>query len=349
MIYLGQYNWRDSGPTIPTQIWYEKYRSGTTMFYRFQVRMWLDSYSWYNDRIRGIHVLNGSTVHNALIKGDTSYNGWDVSIITPWFGVANKITGTTPYSLQIYDDNTGGGSKTFSFNLNIDSATPIISIYEVSRTHNSITLGYNSSGPTTPTSVQVNNGGTILGTYTGNPFTITGLIPSTTYSDIKAYGYSAAGWGAVSNSLSIKTYPSPVTISSTSVSNITPFTCTLGMTVSNSSDANTSEYSIYDSTGNTLILGPYTYTPAQWFASISNLNPETIYQVKFRVQTKESLVWSEYSTRNFSTLTDQAQGWFKINSVWVKGKLYIKVSNIWREVKNAYIKVNDTWKETTNN
>jgi len=136
MIYLGQQLWRSSSPTINVQFWYEKYRNGTSMFYRLQTRMWLNSFSWYNNRIRGVYNLNGSVVYNNLIKGNTTSTnkGWDVTVVTPWFEVGNKITGTTPYSLQIYDDNTGGGSVTYNFNPDIDSATPIISIYEVSRT-----------------------------------------------------------------------------------------------------------------------------------------------------------------------------------------------------------------------
>lgn len=348
MIYLGQYIWYSGPPLINVQIWYEKSRSGTTQNYRFKIRMWLDSYSWYDNRIRGVHTLNGVQVNNDLIKTYTS-GTWDVTVTTPWFNVANKVTGTTPYSLRIYDDNDGSGSVTYSFNLDIDSATPIITIYEVEHTHNSITLGYNSSGPTAPTQVQINNGNVVLGTYAGNPFVVTGLSSDTTYNDIKGYGYSSAGWGVVSNSLSIKTYPDPVTITSTNISDINPFGCILSMGVSNINNTQSTEYSIYNSAGDTLITGPFIDTPGQFSKTISDLNPETSYQAKFRVRTKESLVWSDYSIANFATITDQSQGWIKYGGNWVKGKVYIKNNSIWSEAKKTYIKVSGTWRETVNN
>ena len=349
MIYLGQQTWHASSPTIYAQFSYEKYRSGTSMFYRFQTRMWLNANSWYNDRIRGIHYVNGAQAYNGLIKGSTTTSGWDVTITTSWIEVPNKLTGTTPYAITIYDDNTGLESSTYSYTLDIDSATPIVTISEVSRTNNSITFSYVSSGPTEPTSIKLTNGTTTIGTYTTNPFTATGLSPKTLYGDLKAYGYSAAGWGVASNSLSITTYPNTVTISSVSVTNIGIDACLLSLVSSSSVDTYSTEYSIYDSTGNTLLLGPYLFVPASWTKSISSLTPETGYVAKFRVRTNSSLIWSGYSSSNFSTLTDQAQVWVQISGTATKGKLYVNAGGTEKEVKKVYVNVDGTWVESINN
>jgi len=348
MIYLGQKTWIASSPTTYAQFWYEKYRSGTSMFYRFKVRMWIGTYSYYNNRIRGIHNLDGSQVYNTLIKNTTS-GSWDVTVTTPWCKLEDKLTGSTAYAIRIVDDNNGSHDTTYNFTLGVDNATPILNISYNSKTYNSITINYTNSGPTDATTIRINNGTTVLGSYpAGSPITISGLSPKTTYSDLKAYGYSAAGWGSVSNSISVTTHPSPVSVTSPTVSNITPFTCTLMMSSSSAIDTYSSEYSIYDSTGVNLIQGPYVNTPEVWSKDISGLDAETTYLAAFRVRTNDSLTWSPYSTVSFTTTSDQAQIYMKISGTWIKGRLYAKVSGSWVVVKKAYRKVSGSWVEAIN-
>jgi hypothetical protein len=329
-------------------------RNGNSVSFTFDIHVnYTGSWSkngagaWYGSDYRKCNASNASYNYDYYASsGGTSqgsnffsYSGTvntnDTSVAIT-IGFANKAT--SPITPLIY----------VTYYIPIP-AVPAISIYESSRTHNSITLGYNYSG-IAPNKIQMNNGSSVLGEYTGNPFTISGLSSNTTYSDLKGYGYSnSTGWGGVSNSLSIKTYPAPVTISSLSVTDITPFTCTVSMAVSSINDVQSTEYSIYNSTGTTLIQSPFVDTPGVFSKAVSSLNPETTYQVKARVRTKESSVWSSYSTVSFTTLTDQSQGWIKYSSNWVKGKVYIRNNGIWSEAKETYIKVSGTWRDTTNN
>lgn len=195
--------------------------------------------------------------------------------------------------------------------------------------------------------IQVN--GKDVGNYSNKDGSIiSGLTPNTNNS-IYIRAHNNYGLGSFSGPYYSKTYPTPVKVSSISIVDITPFGCTISASSSNSNYTNAIEYTIYDSTGEQVIQGPYLLSPAQWIYYISNLSPETTYVVKVRVRTSESNVWSDYATKIFTTLTDQASIYIKIKGVWIKGKLYIKENGIWVPAKKVYIKKDYNWLVGTNN
>ena len=178
--------------------------------------------------------------------------------------------------------------------------------------------------------------------------TVSGLTPNTTY-NFYGFAHNTYGFGPQSNVITVKTYPSPVSIASTTVTDITPFTCTLSTSSSNSNTTNAVEYSIYDSTGTNIIKGPFVLSPVQWIYYITDLQPETTYVAKFRVRTSESNIWSNYASQTFMTLTDQAAAYIKANNIWLKGKLYEKIDGVWTPAKKLYIKKDNNWSLGNNN
>lgn len=243
--------------------------------------------------------------------------------------VNNNTDGTFPntYVSAFYHTSLNGSQASAGVTLtaaNIPKIPryPVMSISLASRTENSITINYSAS-VATPQYIHVYNGNTFLGVFYSSPFTITGLTPATTYGDIKVFGYANGGFGNASNSISVTTYPTPVTVSYGNVNNITATTCNLVMGSSNPTYTAATEFSIYSGDAmdsgslnpNKKLQGPYTYKPAQYNRAITGLTQDTTYYAVFRVQTSDSGKWSDYFTTKFSTLAVQASLYFKTQEV----------------------------------
>lgn len=282
--------------------------------------------------------------------------------------------GTSNPGYQMFSDtftvpHNPDGTKTISFGCSMDSAefspnwangsgtmvltninrVPQISISYNTKTDTSFTINYSNSGNTTATKIQINNGNSVLGSYdvsaSSGSITVYDLSNDTTYGDIKAYGYSEAGWGNASNSLSIKTFPSPVYINSVSITNIQPYQATVNASSSNSNNTDMVEFTLLNQNDGviTTVSGNY----YNW--TITNLAEETTYRVRVRARTKESGVWSNYYYSSyFTTTSDQASSYIKVNGIWIKGKVYVKINNIWVVAKKIYIKVNGNWVQGVN-
>lgn len=240
--------------------------------------------------------------------------------------------------------NASGGAS----NAGMGGVTPVVSSFTLTtKTDTSQMFNWNSNINSDYVNIQLN--GKDWGNHaykTGS--TLFNLTPNTNYT-LYARAHNSYGYGAWAGPAHFKTYPSPVKVSSVTVADITPFTCTLSASSSSSTTTNAVEYSIYDSTGNNLIQGPYVLSPVQWIYYIKDLAPETTYTVKVRVRTSESNIWSAYSTKTFTTLTDQAAAYIKKDGEWKKGKMYIKENDVWVPAKKAYIKKDNAWSVGNNN
>ena len=144
-----------------------------------------------------------------------------------------------------------------------------------------------------------------------------------------------------SNALNIKTFKKYSTVSSATVGNIEPFTCTAYATSSNTSNTSTYEYTLCNSNRQPIggaIRTNFTY------CNITGMNEETSYCIRCRVQSKDSGAWSDYVYSSvFKTPADQVRAWTKINGNWNKGKMYLKKNGQWVKAKKAYIKINGQW------
>lgn len=344
-----------TNPGMVSTVTYSYSRSGNTQYYSMSVGIRTNSPNgWWDDTWVVRIWANGNEVaHNLQVKGQTSgaigytwyYGNVDFSVNT------SASSGTIGCSINYYTAGFGGSIDSQGiYRGNVDgqlemNPLSVVSIALQSRTHNSITLTYSYSN-IAPSHINLYNGSTYLGQYNTSPFTQGSLSANTTYGDLKAYGYANGGYGPNGNAISVKTYPTPVFVSDVTVSDITPFTARANVISSNSSFTNLIEYSLLDSEG-TVVKSPITTSAYNY--TFTDILPETNYQVRVRVRTSESDVWSGYYYTSFTTLTDQAQAWIKVDNVWRKSKIWIKTSGVWQPVKKLFIKVNNVWREMTNN
>ena len=291
-------------------------------------------------------ALNGSNAGgwyfgtvNTTVRANSS-GGCSFSI-NAGFNVRATLDGT--YVAWIYAGGTGNNSAGGG-----GGVTPTITSFSFgNKTDTTQKFSWNTNINSDYCNVQLN--GANKGTYGSKTnSSLTGLTPNTNYT-LYIRGHNGYGYGSWRGPYTFKTYPTNVTVSSITITDITPFGCTISTSSSNSSTTNAVEYSIYDSTGQELVQGPYVVSPVQWIYYIDNLDPETTYTVKVRVRTSESNNWSDYSTRTFTTLTDQADSYFKVNGTWSKGKVYGKNNGSWVEAKKIYVKSNGSWLEGVNN
>ena len=338
-----------SSPGLVSTVTYDSWRSGNTQYYNLTIAMRTNSSAGYWDFpwvckvwANGIEVV-GSIQIKPTTSGVLGYTWYSNSVT---FSVnTSASSGSIPISINYYNTSVNGkynGNGSGYLDLNPLS---VIYLSSPSKTDTSISFHYDY-GNISPSHIHLYNGGTFLGEFYSQDFTVYGLSPNTTYSDLKAYGYANGGYGPNGNSISVKTYPTPVSVGSVIVNEITPFTAKVNVTSSNSAFTNLIEYTILDS-GGSIVSDPITSTAYNY--TFSSLNPETSYQARVRVRTSESNIWSGYSTINFVTLSDQSQAWLKISGTWKKGKLFTKVNGTWRVVKEAFNKENGTWRKSTNN
>ncbi len=248
----------------------------------------------------------------------------------------------TNYNVKVRVKYNVSGLYTESQNVSFKTnGTPIIILAYNSHNSNSITLSYTWSG-VQPTKVLVYNGDKYLGEFTSSPFTITGLTPNTAYSNLKAYAQGGSGYGPYSNSLAITTYPNTVVANAPTIKEITPFTITFTPSSSNPANTIQAEYTVYASNGTTVVKNTV-YVDNLNLYTISGLPAESNLILSIRFKTSGSNLWSNKINTPFITTADIASIYMKIESMWVKGKLWIKVDGTWRKAKKIYRKINGTW------
>lgn len=125
-----------SASDIRLKVWYEHKRNGNAMSYRFKWRMYLayknseahNPYAYYQNNRKFELYLNESLVYTNNTQ--SSANGWDTGeIVTNWYDVTNKTSGTTPFRFYAVDTaNTGWMNyQSGTMQLDIDPAGTIIS------------------------------------------------------------------------------------------------------------------------------------------------------------------------------------------------------------------------------
>lgn len=220
-----------------------------------------------------------------------------------------------------------------------------ISITCTSKSHNSITVQL--SGGTVGAGASLSyyrinfNGGGYK--QVSNPATFSGLSPNTDY-EIRAdfvdnYGTVASN----SSSITVTTNkPSAPTKGTISISNITPFTATLsisGFKLGEGASSGTYRYRL--NSGSWVSIG------ASTTYNIIGLSEETEYNVEVQMIDNYGTA-SASADVSFTTLSDQAKKWLKINRTWKQGKVSVKEKAMWKKAKKVFVKKENTWKENVN-
>ena len=336
-------------PEVKATATYVCERSGSTLKIKVDTSNHCTSRGAYWDWRWAFSVsVNGEAIaSNIQIKPRTYLNTigtthYDAS--TGWcsinIGAANTITVAVSYfdteASNMWRQRRAMGGGTVELG-NIPQL-PSISISQNNKTHNSISVNYSAGSGYDYVKFYVN--GTDKGNFTNSPVNLTGLSPNTTYK-IKAKAHGNGGFGNESNELTIKTYLTPSTVSSSSVDNIEPFTCTATINSSNTSNTSKYEFTLCDKNKNP--IGSPIQTNSSYY-NFTGLQEETEYYIRYRVQSKDSGGWSGYVySPLFKTPADQVRAWSKINGSWNKGKLYYKQNGQWVKAKKIYIKINGQW------
>lgn len=106
----------------------------------------------------------------------------------------------------------------------------------------------------------------------------------------------------------------------------------------------------YDNTSLGSYLIEYGTTTSYGLSSssltLSDLEPETQYYYRFKVT--DAAGRSSTKTGSFTTLSDQAKAWIKVDGVVKHTKTWIKVDGTVKPVQKIYQKVNGVWKKGVN-
>ena len=284
--------------------------------------------SFYSRTIQyGTSTSYGSSTTGTSISGlspNTTYY-YKVTVTDNQNRTSSAYTGSFKTSCNVPSNVSmsyiGGSSSSISVNVSAtgDTNAPITNY----------TLYYKKSGTSAETSIN-------MGTSTSS--TINSLDVDTNY--VFRVTATNAGGSTTSSDYTFSTLLTNPTISSFTVSNITPFTATLNVSASiNPSRTLAYSYSL-DGSSWTNYSSNTTY-------NLNNLNEETTYTPQVRVRATHTGNSSSDTVVNtsvtFTTPADQAKIYIKKDGSWVKGKTYICVNGQWKKAKKLYIKKNGNW------
>lgn len=128
MITLASFSW-GTGPKIPVTLAYEHQRSGADMQYRVQVTIGTltTDTSYFGYPIYLKLTINGALRETTTLKV-ASPSQWSSAITytSPWYTVANKTTGTTAVSFNLYSGSGSTRNDTFNYSMAVDAAASLL-------------------------------------------------------------------------------------------------------------------------------------------------------------------------------------------------------------------------------
>ena len=128
MITLGSEVW-GSGPKVPMEFAYEKQRSGADMQYRVRVTIsTLSSTGYFGYPIYLALYMDGVSKSTVTLK-ESSPSQWSSAITytSPWYTVANKTSGSTSVTFNVYSGSGSTRNKTYTYSMGVDPAASTLS------------------------------------------------------------------------------------------------------------------------------------------------------------------------------------------------------------------------------
>ena len=124
MITLGSERWTDKSPNITLTFEYEKQRSGSSMQYRAKITVSTVTGGSYFGYPIYLKLSIGGELRETVTLKSASPSRWSdvITHTSAWYTIANKTTGTTPVSFNVYSGSGGDRSGTYSYNMGVDPA-----------------------------------------------------------------------------------------------------------------------------------------------------------------------------------------------------------------------------------
>lgn len=178
-----------SGPAIPVEFSYNKYRSGASMVYRIYVEIKpVGGASYFGYPIQVSANVGGQTTTTTVKNASPSQWSSSISFDSGDKTITNKTSGTTPLSITLTGVGASRGSQTYTYNLPIDPAMSSVSASNTALGHTClITINKSNSSFTHTLQYQVSgqSSKTTLITKTTNseyswsvPTSLYSLMPS---------------------------------------------------------------------------------------------------------------------------------------------------------------------------
>lgn len=129
MITLGSERWTESSPKITLTFEYEKQRSGASMQYRGKITVSTVTGGSYFGYPIYLKLSIAGELRETITLKLASPSRWSdvITYTSPWYTVANKTTGTTPISFNVYSGSGADRSGTYSYEMGVDAAASEIS------------------------------------------------------------------------------------------------------------------------------------------------------------------------------------------------------------------------------
>ena len=168
---LADITWSASSPKITGSIYYNYQRSGADMQYKVKIvldkLLYADSAYGYN--ILATIKLDGTTKISAhQIKGNGTYASGGYTYETGWLTVANKTTGTTALSVNIYTTSDPDRiNKTYSYSLTVAPAASGIDSAAGINTGNAVCVKWTPKNKDFTFNLTFSIGGTTVKSATG--------------------------------------------------------------------------------------------------------------------------------------------------------------------------------------
>lgn len=177
--------WGDN-PKIYFDFSYDKKREGSTQYYKVTVSCQTVTGSHYFGYPIYLEFKVAGSVAATYTLKKASPSRWDsvITYTTGWMSVANKTTGTTPLDIRIYSGSGSTRNTTYSYNLDVDPATSLISATDANIGSTSvITITKYSSNFTTTVSYKAAGQSAYTEIWTKQSYTSHGwTVPDALYS-----------------------------------------------------------------------------------------------------------------------------------------------------------------------
>ena len=270
---------------------------------------------------------------------------------------STSLSGLSPnttyyYSMTVTDNyNRTSGAKTGSFKTTCNAPSSL-SLTRAAATTTSIDVQLSASGDTNASITnytlyyrQGTSGNyTSINYGTNTKKTISGLAVDTNYQFY--FTATNAGGTTTSGTLTFSTNLNNPSISSLTITNLLPFTCT-ATAVAFVTPSRTLSYRFSKDGGST-----WTAYQSSNVYNWSGLNEETTYTMAVQVKATHTGANSSDTTATTSTVittpADQAKIRRMIDGQWRQGKTYINVNGQWVKAKKVYVLVNGEWKVNDN-